>query len=148
MIQYQFLFIMSVYCRKGPKTKVLGKIQKNHRNSIARRPTEPEGQVQRRPTASSSRARAARGWRHHMRRPTRSPRCAALPPIYFLCHKNPRSIVVFQKRVPKRRRHRRQDSGDISLCSGTLSGRGIAPGVISINSTAISIAVADSYDEE
>ena len=35
MPQCQFLFIMSVYCRKGPKTKVLGKIQKNHRNSIS-----------------------------------------------------------------------------------------------------------------
>ena len=26
---------MSVYCRKGPKLKVLGKIWKNHRNSIS-----------------------------------------------------------------------------------------------------------------
>ena len=31
----QFLFIMSMYSRKGPKTKVLGKIQKNYRNSIS-----------------------------------------------------------------------------------------------------------------
>ena len=34
MSQCQFLFIMSLYCRKGPKMKVLGKIWKNHRNSI------------------------------------------------------------------------------------------------------------------
>ena len=39
-------------------------------------------------------------------------------------------------------------SGDRSLCSATLPGRGIAPGAISIDSTAIFIAVADSHDEE
>jgi hypothetical protein len=38
--------------------------------------------------------------------------------------------------------------GDKSLCSGTLLGQEIAPGVISIDSTAISIAVAVSHDEE
>ena len=43
---------------------------------------------------------------------------------------------------------RKQVSGDRSLCSGTLPGRGIAPGAISIDSTAIFIAVADSHDEE
>ena len=43
---------------------------------------------------------------------------------------------------------RKQVSGDRSLCSGTLPGRGIAPGVIAINSTAIFIAVAESHDEE
>ena len=49
----------------------------------------------------------------------------------------------------RRGRHRRkQVSGDRSLCSGTLPGRGIAPGAISIDSTAIFIAVADSHDEE
>src|SRR5215216_4290117 len=35
-----------------------------------------------------------------------------------------------------------------SLCSGTLSGRGSAPGAISIDSTTIPIVVADSHDEE
>ena len=40
------------------------------------------------------------------------------------------------------------NSGDISLCFGTLPGRGIAPGAISIDSTAIFIAVAASHDEE
>ncbi|KAK1610384.1 hypothetical protein QYE76_034057 [Lolium multiflorum] len=39
-------------------------------------------------------------------------------------------------------------SGDRSLCSGTPPGRGIAPRAISIESTTISIAVADSHDEE
>jgi hypothetical protein len=48
--------------------------------------------------------------------------------------------------------------GDISLCFGTLSGRGSAPGAISIDSidftaisidfTAISIDVVVSHDEE
>jgi hypothetical protein len=38
--------------------------------------------------------------------------------------------------------------GDRSLCSDTLPGQGIAPGAISIDSTAISIAVVVSYDEE
>ena len=33
MPQCQFLFIMSVHCRKGPKIKVLRKIWKNHINS-------------------------------------------------------------------------------------------------------------------
>jgi hypothetical protein len=37
---------------------------------------------------------------------------------------------------------------DRSLCFGTLPGQGIAPGAISIDSTAISIDVVVSYDEE
>jgi hypothetical protein len=37
---------------------------------------------------------------------------------------------------------------DRNLCSGTLPGWGIDPGAISIDSTAIFIAVADSHDEE
>ena len=40
MPQCQFLFIMSVHCRKGPKMKVLGKIWKNYRSS---RRTEDSG---------------------------------------------------------------------------------------------------------
>jgi hypothetical protein len=38
--------------------------------------------------------------------------------------------------------------GDKSLCSGTLPERVIAPGAISIDSTAISIDVDVFYDEE
>ena len=41
----------------------------------------------------------------------------------------------FAKYDSELRRHRRQDPGDGSLCSGTLPGRGIAPGAISIAST-------------
>jgi hypothetical protein len=37
---------------------------------------------------------------------------------------------------------------DRNLCFGTLPGRGIAPEAISIDSTTIFIAVADSHDEE
>jgi hypothetical protein len=51
-------------------------------------------------------------------------------------------------KVPQHRRHRRQVSRDRNLYSGSLPGRGIAPGAISIDSSAIFIAVADSHDEE
>ena len=40
------------------------------------------------------------------------------------------------------------NSGDRSLCFGTLPGRRIAPGAISIDATASIIAVAASHDEE
>jgi hypothetical protein len=66
--------------------------------------------------------------------------------------------VFFRERVLQLRRRHRQISGDKSLCSGTLPGRGCAPGAISINTiasiavsidfTAISIDVAVSHDEE
>jgi hypothetical protein len=61
---------------------------------------------------------------------------------------NPKSISLDPQKVPQRRHHRRQVLGDRSLYFGTLSGQGIAPGAISIDSTAIFIAVADSHDEE
>jgi hypothetical protein len=71
---------------------------------------------------------------------------------------NPETIGVFPRLVLQRRRRRRQISGDKSLCFGTLPGRGSAPGAISIdavassaisiNLTAISIAIAASDDEE
>ena len=69
-------------------------------------------------------------------------------PIYCLRRENPKTPSHISRRVPQRRRHRRQVSGDRSLCSGTPPGRGIAPGVISIDTTAIFIAAADSHDEE
>jgi hypothetical protein len=72
----------------------------------------------------------------------------ALPPIYCPRCENPKGISLHPRKVPQRRRHRRQVLGDKSLCSSTLLGQGIAPGAISINSTAIFIAVADSHDEE
>jgi hypothetical protein len=60
------------------------------------------------------------------------PSNAASPPIKSLQTKNPKSIGVFPRTVPQRRRRRRQFLGDRSLCSGTLPGRGSAPGAISI----------------
>ena len=78
----------------------------------------------------------------------RGPAAFALSPTYTPRQNNRTYGVLFQRRVPLRRRHRRRDSGDRSLCVGTLPGRGIAPGAISIDSIAVSIAVADSYDEE
>jgi hypothetical protein len=71
---------------------------------------------------------------------------------------NPKSIGNFPEEVPQLCRRHRRISGDRSLCSGTLPGRGSAPRAISINvvaSTAVSITftaisfnVAISYDEE
>jgi hypothetical protein len=86
--------------------------------------------------------------RHHMVWAPQVSSDIALPPINCLQRENPRGIGIHPWKVPQRRRHRRPISGDRSLCFGTLLGRGIAPGTISIDSTAISIAVADSHDEE
>jgi hypothetical protein len=69
-------------------------------------------------------------------------------PINSLHGENPKGISVHPQKVLQRRRHQRRSLGDRSLCSGTLPGWGIAPGVISIDSTAIFIAVAVSHDEE
>jgi hypothetical protein len=57
-------------------------------------------------------------------------------------------IDVFPDKVLQRRGRRRRDLEDRSLYSGTLPGRGIAPEVISIDSTAISIDVVVSHDED
>jgi hypothetical protein len=71
---------------------------------------------------------------------------------------NPKIIGVFPRTVPQCCRRRRQISRDRSLCSGTLPGRGSAPGAISIDAiastavsidfTAISTNLVVSYDEE
>jgi hypothetical protein len=85
---------------------------------------------------------------HRMVWPPRAPSDIALPPINCLQRENPKRIGIHPQKVLLRRRHRRPVSGDRSLCSGTLPGRGIAPGAISMESTTIFIAVADSHDEE
>jgi hypothetical protein len=72
----------------------------------------------------------------------------ALLPINSLRCENPKRIGIDPRKVLQHRRHRRPISGDRSLYSGTLPGRGIAPETISINSTTIFIVVADSHDEE
>jgi hypothetical protein len=71
---------------------------------------------------------------------------------------NPKTIGNFLEEVPQLRRRHRRISGDRSLCSGTLPGRGSAPRAISIDAvastavsidfTAISTNVDVSYDEE
>jgi hypothetical protein len=80
--------------------------------------------------------------------PPRVPSDIALPPINCLRRGKPKWIGIHPRKVPQRRRHQRPISGDRSLYSGTLSGQGIAPGAISIDSTDIFIAVADSHDKE
>jgi hypothetical protein len=88
--------------------------------------------------------RGARGCPHHRgARPSPWPRppMARLPwstsddapsPIRSLPTENPKTIGVFPRTVPQLRRRRRQILGDRSLYSGTLPGRGSAPGAISI----------------
>jgi hypothetical protein len=114
--------------------------------------------------------RGARGWPHHrgawpsswpcppMVRPPWSTSDDAPSPIRSLLTENPKSIGKFPERVPQLRRRRRQISGDRSLCSSTLPGRGsppepspsvsIAVSTVSIDLTAISTNLAVSYDEE
>jgi hypothetical protein len=64
---------------------------------------------------------------------------------------NPKSIGVFPRKVLQRHCRRRPISGDRSLCSSTLPGRGSAPGAIFIDSidfTTVPIDIAVSHDEE
>jgi hypothetical protein len=88
--------------------------------------------------------RGARGQPHHegswpspwpcprVVRPPWSPPDDAPSPISSLLTKNRKRIGIFPRTVPQHRRRRRQILGDRSLCSGTLPGRGSAPGAISI----------------
>jgi hypothetical protein len=106
------------------------------------------------------RQRRARGWpqhrvawvtpwlRHQVVWDPWVPSDIALPPINSLRRENPKEIGIHPRKVLQRRRHQRRSSRDRSLCSNTLPGRGISPGAISIDSTAISIDVAISHDEE
>jgi hypothetical protein len=86
--------------------------------------------------------------RHHMVWAPQAPIDIALPPINCLQQENPKGVGIHPWKVLQHRCHRRWVLGDRSLCSGTLSGWGIAPRAISIDSTNIFIAVADSHDEE
>jgi hypothetical protein len=65
-------------------------------------------------------------------RPPWSPPDDAPSPIKSLPAENPKKIDEISRRVPQLQHRRRQILGDISLCFGTLSGRGSAPRVISI----------------
>ena len=74
-----------------------------------------------------------RPWPRHpgVRRPGAASDIAPSP-IRSLGTENPRGFGNFPETVPQLRRHHRRISGDRSLCSGTLPGRGSAPGAISI----------------
>jgi hypothetical protein len=92
-----------------------------------------------------------------MRSPWSTPDDAPSP-IRSLPTENPKTIGEISRTVPQLYRHRRRISGDRSLCSGTLSGWesvpepspsvSIAISTVSIDLTAIFIAVATTYDEE
>jgi hypothetical protein len=77
-------------------------------------------------------ARPAPGPCPPMVRPPWSPPDDAPSPIRSLPTKNPKTIGVFPRTIPQLRHRRRQILGDRSLYSGTLPGRGSAPGAISI----------------
>jgi hypothetical protein len=106
------------------------------------------------------RQRRARRWPHHLVARVHPwprdhvvwgpwvPSNIAPSPIKRLRRENPKSIGVHPRKVPQCRHHRRPILGDTSLCSGNLPRWGIVPGAVSINSTAIFIAVAISHDEE
>jgi hypothetical protein len=88
--------------------------------------------------------RGAKGWPHHrgaqpspwpcppMVSPPGPPPDDAPSPIRSLLMENPKTLGVFPRTVPQRRCRRRQISGDRSICSGTLPGRGSSPEAISI----------------
>ena len=111
-----------------------------------RRPRGSRRHAAGRPHPSQARPRA--GPRLGMVWAPWAPTDVALSPIYSPYREYHKSSSLRPRKVPPRRHHRRRDSGDRSLCSGTLPGRGIAPGANSIDSTAIFIAVADSHGEE
>jgi hypothetical protein len=109
----------------------------------------PKGRQRRAGRWPHHRVARAHLWpRHRMVWAPWVPSDIALPPINCLPREKPKLIGLHPRKVPQRRRHRRPISEDRSLCSGTLAGRGIAPGAISIDSTTIFIVVADSHDEE
>ena len=151
MPQCQFLFIMSVYCRKGPKMKVLGKIWKNHRNSIMQE--DPGSQKESRrgatrcPPPPPRRGLAWPAPGHGVGPSGTASR--RLFRLYILSDtKTLNQSASVHEKFHTSAAIRNPNSGDRSLCFGTLPGRGISPGAISIDATAIFIAVAASHDEE
>ena len=79
--------------------------------------------------------------------PPRAPPDAAFWTIYCPRGENPNPRRISRNTTPSSAAIEDKFGGQ-SLCSGTLPGRGSAPGAISIDSIAITIAVADSHDEE
>jgi hypothetical protein len=113
------------------------------------RTRSPKGRRRRSRRRPHHRVVRAHLWlRHHMVWAPRAPTDIALLPINCPRHENPKRVGIHQQKVPQCCRHRRPISGDKNLYSGTLPGWGIAPGAISIDSTTISIVVANSHDKE
>jgi hypothetical protein len=150
MPQCQFLFSAIFLFQKSCTWNILGIRRNKSQTSYFSR---HEDGVQSR-DRGGHRGSHAIGWRaplwprHHVVLAPLVPSNIALPPINCLWRENPKSIGIHPRKVLQRRRHRRPILGDRSLCSGTLPGWGIAPGAISIDSTAIFIDIADSHDEK
>ena len=139
--QCQFLFIMSVHCRKCPKSKVLRKIRKNYRNSFS-------------PEDSGSQKDKSRGGPQPL-----GATQAVGPGVAVGCHLDGSStpscrlfayifapdLKTLEHRSFSPETHlsaaatKNPNSGDRSSCSGTLPGLGISLGVIFIT-------VAASHD--
>src|SRR3954469_14189828 len=118
-------------------------IIKSRNEDCARR--RPEGGCQvARPHPGAARPWPAPGWRLG---PPGAPDSVSSP-IYSSFWINPRDTRENPRKVPQPPSSPKQDSGDRSLCSGTLPGRGSSPGAISIDSTTIFIAIVVSPDEE
>jgi hypothetical protein len=93
------------------------------------RTRSPKGRRRRAGRWPHHRVARAHLWPHHrMVWASRVPSDLALSPIN--CHRceNPKEIRLHPRKVPLRRRQRRQVLRDRNLCSGTLPGWGIAPG--------------------
>ena len=150
MPQCQFLFIMSVHCRKGPKMKVLRKIWKNYRNSKTPEDSgsqkDKSGGGPQPPHHTWARLGLGRaqGWCRHLVHLLATPFGLYIALDLKLTKESTISTEKFQSSAAIQN----PNSGDRSLCSGTLPGRGIAPGAISIDATASIIVVAASHDEE
>jgi hypothetical protein len=136
--------IIGFYQRKYSRNWTKQKLNLLFFPTRRRSPKQRRGRAPRQPHH-----RVVRPWlRYRMVWAPWAPSDIALPPINCLRCKNPKSIGLDPWKVPQLRLHRRPILGDRSLCSSTLPGWGIAPIAISIDSTAIFIAVADSHDEE
>jgi hypothetical protein len=149
MPQYQFLFLLFLCFRKVTReifseldeTKPEVPIFSDGTESKAE--TE-EGQEAATPLGGAPPSGHARLWCGPLVHPLTSPFR-----LYILSDaKTPNQSVSVHEKFRSAATIEDQFWGDRSLCSGTLPRRGIAPGTISIDSTAISIAVAVSHDEE
>ena len=143
---------VSVYyhCRKGPKMKVLRKFWKNYRNSILPEDSGSQKDKSRgglepphAPWARLGLSRA-QGWCRLLVHHLATPFGIYIVPDLKLTEESTISPEKFQSSAAIQN----PNSGDRSLCFGTLPGRGIAPGAISIDTTASIIVVAASHDEE